>query len=69
MDPYQSVPKPGQPAGPGPVPERDFAESRTRSPWRTVGIVVAVLLAVLGLALGAIVVLFVVGMSQYGSNK
>ena len=40
-----------------------------RSGWATFGIVVAVALAVAGLALVALTVLFVVGMSNYGSNK
>ena len=40
-----------------------------RSGWATFGIVVAVLLAVAGLAFVGLIVLFVVGMGNYGSNK
>ena len=69
MDPYDQVPAPGQLPEGRPVPDRDFWEPKTRSPWRVVGVVAAVLLAVLGLAIGAIIVLFFVGMASYGSNK
>ncbi len=39
------------------------------SVWRTVGIVLAVLVALGGLAVVGFIVLFVVAMNSYGSNK
>jgi hypothetical protein len=43
---------------------------RTRSrQWRAVGIVLAVLLGIAGLAVLAFVVVFIVGLNQWGSNK
>jgi hypothetical protein len=40
-----------------------------RSGWRYAGIVLAVVIGVLGLALVGAFVLVVVGMAQWGSNK
>jgi hypothetical protein len=42
---------------------------RGRSVWTVIGITLAVLLAIGGLAVVGTMVLFVVGMSHYGSNK
>jgi hypothetical protein len=43
---------------------------RTRSRrWGTVGIVLAVLLGIAGLAVLAFAVVFIVGLNQWGSNK
>lgn len=43
--------------------------SATDRMWRTVGIVLAVLTAVAGLAVVGFVILFVVAMNSLGSNK
>jgi len=69
MDPYEQVPERGRLPDGSPVPDRGLWEPKTRSPWRVVGIVAAVLLAVLGLAIVAIIVTFAVGMASYGNNK
>ncbi len=53
----------GPRAWPSPEPRRP------RARWSTAGIVLAVVIAVLGLAVLAGAVLFVVGISQMGSNK
>lgn len=42
---------------------------RERSIWTVIGITLAVLLTIGGLAVVGTMVLFVVGMSHYGSNK
>jgi len=69
MDPYEQVPERGQvPAG-GPVPDRAFWEPKSRSPWRVVGIVAAVLFVVLGMAVVALLVLATTSASFFGSNK
>ena len=49
-------------------PDRTTAD-RTRRVWKIFGISLAVLLVVAGLAVIAAIVLFMVGMSQLGSNK
>ena len=45
------------------------AALRSRNRWRVLGIVLATLIAVAGLALVAIVVSFAIAMNSYGSNK
>jgi hypothetical protein len=42
---------------------------RQRSAWAVLGIVLAVVLVIGGLALVAAIVVFAIGMSNYGSNK
>ena len=42
---------------------------RERSIWTVIGITLAVLMTIGGLAVVGTMVLFVVGMSHYGSNK
>ena len=37
--------------------------------WRTVGVILAVLMAVGGLAAVGVVILFVIAFNSYGSNK
>ena len=69
MDPYEQVPEPGQLPEGRPVPDRDFWQPKTRSPWRAVGIVAAVLFVVLGMALVALLVLATTSASYFGSNK
>lgn len=49
-----------------PVPD---APPRTTDGWRIFGIVLAVVVAIVGLAFVAAAVLFVVAMNSYGSNK
>lgn len=43
--------------------------SKSRNGWRTFGIVVAVIVALLGVAALAVVVLFVIAINSWGSNK
>jgi hypothetical protein len=42
---------------------------RRRTPWQVLGLVVGVVAAVAGLLLVAVVVWFMVGLSQWGDNK
>lgn len=51
---------------PGPLDRPPFWD---RAGWSTVGVVLAVIIFILGLALLAGAVLFVVGISNWGSNK
>jgi hypothetical protein len=41
----------------------------SRTIWSVLGIVVAAILVIGGLAFAGVIVVLVVGMSQYGSNK
>lgn len=43
--------------------------SKSHNGWRTFGIVVAVIVALLGVAALAVVVLFVIAINSWGSNK
>lgn len=43
--------------------------AQSRSAWKTFGIVLAVIVAVAGLALVAVLVFFLSAMATYGSNK
>jgi hypothetical protein len=43
--------------------------ARGRSVWAIIGIILAVVLVIGGLALVGVMVLFFVGLSHYGSNK
>jgi hypothetical protein len=49
-------------------PDLEAAERRNRF-WRTVGIALTVVLAIAGLAVVAAIVLFVVAINSWGSNK
>jgi hypothetical protein len=40
-----------------------------RTVWSALGIAVAVILVIGGLAFAGVIVVFVIGMSHYGSNK
>jgi ABC-type Fe3+-siderophore transport system permease subunit len=44
-------------------------EEKHRSPWKTAGIIIGAILAVCGFIFIGLVVLFMVAMSSYGSNK
>jgi len=65
MEPREPVPAPGQPPEPVSAPP----PARRRSPWLYVGIGLAVVLVLAGLAVLAFLVLFAVGMSNWSSNK
>jgi energy-converting hydrogenase Eha subunit A len=43
--------------------------SPSRAAWSALGVAVAVILVIGGLAIGGAIVAFVVGMSHFGSNK
>jgi len=42
---------------------------RSRSPWRVLGIVLAVITCLAGLALLAVMIMFVISAASFGSNK
>jgi hypothetical protein len=48
---------------------RQYARSGGRTAWSVLGIAVAVILVIGGLAFAGAIVVFVVGMPQFGSNK
>ena len=45
------------------------AGNNSRTVWSVLGVVVAVILVIGGLAFAGVIVVLVVGMSHYGSNK
>jgi hypothetical protein len=49
--------------------DRPRARQRYRYAWVTLAVIVAVLFAIGGLVIVGMLVIFVVGMSHYGSNK
>ena len=69
MEPYENVPQgvPGeaQDATPDATPDT----TRTRHPWRTAGLVLAGVLIVAGLTVVGFLVVFVVALNNWGSNK
>jgi hypothetical protein len=65
MEPREPLPAPGQPPEPGSTQP----PARRRSPWMYVGIGLAVVLVLAGLAVVAFLLLFFVGMSNWSSNK
>ncbi len=51
------------------APDPDRSGRPRRSPWAIAGLVVGITLAVLGVAVVGLLVVFLIGLSQWGSNK
>lgn len=54
---------------PPPYPRQRETPVRARSAWSIFGLVVAIVVAIAGLALVGAFIIFVIAMSNYGSNK
>jgi hypothetical protein len=59
----------GQGGAPVPAGTARGAARRSRSGWRTFGLVLAVIVAIAGLALLAVILFFYAAFNDYGSNK